>query len=211
MPSIVAAGRSTARDRHGPACRRQPNTGLGGWPMKEMASSRCPSQWRYHTDPRTPACSQPTWRLPHESLPTRRDVLQPLCYRPLECRPGSFVSDAAGQRTQQQSRRVLSFGRIPAAMCSVQEATGQPRVSISPGQPICGAPTGIEPATPSLPWNHRDRCADRRFPRSRATVGAEVIGSLLAKVCALSIRCMTAEPPRPLTSSACSVAFGPHD
>src|SRR5829696_10323545 len=33
------------------------------------------SRWRYHTGPRTPARSQPTWRLPHESLPTRRDVL----------------------------------------------------------------------------------------------------------------------------------------
>ena len=32
----------TARDRHGPACRRQPNTGLGRWPMQEMASSRWP-------------------------------------------------------------------------------------------------------------------------------------------------------------------------
>jgi hypothetical protein len=38
-----------------------------------------PSQWRYHTGPRTPACSQPTWRLPHESLPTRRDVLSNRC------------------------------------------------------------------------------------------------------------------------------------
>src|SRR5918994_7097301 len=31
----------------------------------------------------------------------------------------------------------------------------------------------------------RNRCADRRFPRSRPTVGAEVIGSLSAKVCVL--------------------------
>ncbi|HEX3207291.1 MAG TPA: hypothetical protein VHQ68_13740 [Propionibacteriaceae bacterium] len=32
MASIVAAGRSTARDRYGPACRRQPNTQVPvGW------------------------------------------------------------------------------------------------------------------------------------------------------------------------------------
>jgi hypothetical protein len=31
----------------------------------------------------------------------------------------------------------------------------------------------------------RNRCADRRFPRSRPTVGVEVIGSLSARLCAL--------------------------
>ena len=35
----------------------------------------------------------------------------------------------------------------------------------------------------------RNRCADRRFPRSRPTVGAKVIGSLSAKLCALLARC----------------------
>ena len=41
-----------------------------------------------------------------------------------------------------------------------------------------------------------NRCADRRFPRSRPTVRAEVIGSLPAKLCVLD-RCMT-EAQRPL-------------
>ena len=35
----------------------------------------------------------------------------------------------------------------------------------------------------------RNRCANRRFPRSRPTVGVEVIGSLPAKLCALFKRC----------------------
>ena len=150
MASIVDAGRSTARDRHGPACRRQPNTGLGRWPMQEMASSRCP---------RNGGTTLARARRPARSRPggSRMRVcqhagcaLQPLCYRPLEFRPGPFGSDAAGQRTQQQSRRVLSLGRIPAAMCSLQEATGQPRVSISPGQPICGAPRRNRTGDPIL-------------------------------------------------------------
>ena len=46
---------------------------------------------------------------------------------------------------------------------------------------------GIEPTTPSLPWTHRDRCADRRFPRSRPTVGGEVIGSPPEKLCVLAL------------------------
>ena len=104
---------------------------------------------------RRPARSRPGG-LPHERLPTRGDVLSNRCaIGPLECGPGSFGSDAAGQRTQQPSRRVLSFGRIPAAMCSVQEATGQPRVSISPGQPMCGAPRRNRTGDPSLPSMRR--------------------------------------------------------
>jgi hypothetical protein len=35
----------------------------------------------------------------------------------------------------------------------------------------------------------RNRCADRRFPSSRSTVGAEVIGSLPTKLCALFQPC----------------------
>jgi hypothetical protein len=35
------------------------------------------------------------------------------------------------------------------------------------------------------PGTTRHRCADDRFPRSRPTVGAKVIGSLSAKLCAL--------------------------
>jgi hypothetical protein len=35
----------------------------------------------------------------------------------------------------------------------------------------------------------RNRCAERPFPRSRPTVGAEVIGSLSAKLCALLKPC----------------------
>ena len=41
----------------------------------------------------------------------------------------------------------------------------------------------------------RNRCADHRFPRSRPTVGAEVIGSLSAKLCVLKLT--------PVASGAC--------
>src|SRR4029450_3863291 len=55
------------------------------------------------------------------------------------------------------------------------------QVRLNEKAPISGAfaepSSGIEPATPSLPWNHRNRCANPRFPRSRPTVVADVIGS----------------------------------
>jgi hypothetical protein len=59
--------------------------------------------------------------------------------------------------------------------------------SVSAGQPGCGAPrrnrTGDPILTMEPPGN---RCAEPRFPSSRPTVGAKVIGSLSAKLCALS-------------------------
>jgi hypothetical protein len=46
-------------------------------------------------------------------------------------------------------------------------------------------PAGIEPATHPYHGTTGNRCADRRFPRSRPTVGAKVIGSPSAKLCVL--------------------------
>ena len=48
-----------------------------------------------------------------------------------------------------------------------------------------GAPRRNEPATHPYHGTTRNRCANRRSRRSRPTVGAEVIGSLSAKLCAL--------------------------
>ena len=45
-------------------------------------------------------------------------------------------------------------------------------------------PAGIEPATPSLPWNHREPLCEPAFSQVAPTVGAEVIGSPSAKLCA---------------------------
>jgi hypothetical protein len=54
------------------------------------------------------------------------------------------------------------------------------------GRPGIGRTLSI-PRSRTHPYHGttRNRCADRRFPRSRPTVGAEVIGSLAAKLCAL--------------------------
>src|SRR5215203_453823 len=57
---------------------------------------------------------------------------------------------------------------------------GMNRPGVGPGLSCClgvEPPAGIEPATPSFPWNPRNRCADRRYRRSRSTVGARVMGS----------------------------------
>jgi hypothetical protein len=35
--------------------------------------------------------------------------------------------------------------------------------SVSAGQPMCGAPGGIEPPTPSSPWNHQEPLCGPRF------------------------------------------------
>ena len=43
-----------------------------------------------------------------------------------------------------------------------------PRINLTgipAGQHLCGAPAGIEPATPSLPWNHREPLCDPPFPQ----------------------------------------------
>jgi hypothetical protein len=39
------------------------------------------------------------------------------------------------------------------------------------------SPPGIEPATPSLPWNHQEPLCGPPFPSSRSTVEPNVIGS----------------------------------
>ena len=43
-------------------------------------------------------------------------------------------------------------------------------------------PAGIEPATPSLPWNHQEPLCGPPFPQVTPDRRAEVIGSLSAKV-----------------------------
>ena len=48
--------------------------------------------------------------------------------------------------------------------------------SVSAGQPGCGAPAGIEPATPSL-WNHQKPLCEPPFPQVPLDRRAEVIGS----------------------------------
>jgi hypothetical protein len=55
-------------------------------------------------------------------------------------------------------------------------------------------PAGIEPATHPYHGTTRNRCAERRNRRSRLTVRVEVIGSLLATVCALLQDMRSAEP-----------------
>src|SRR4029434_5194004 len=35
--------------------------------------------------------------------------------------------------------------------------------SVAAGQDLCGAPAGIEPATPSLPWNHQEPLCEPPF------------------------------------------------
>jgi hypothetical protein len=47
----------------------------------------------------------------------------------------------------------------------------------------------------------RNRCANRRFPRSRPTVGAEVIGSPSAKLCALFKPCADRRSSKPSSRS----------
>src|SRR5215218_7067097 len=83
------------------------------------------------------------------------------------------------------SHRSQGFGRL-AALCRSARFISWTRVpSDTGGWPGIGrlsASQRIE--NPSLPWNHQDRCADRRSPRSRRTVGTKVIGSLSAKLCA---------------------------
>jgi hypothetical protein len=46
------------------------------------------------------------------------------------------------------------------------------------------SPAGIEPATPSLPWNHQEPLCRRPFSQLAPDRRAEVIGSPSAKVCA---------------------------
>ena len=47
----------------------------------------------------------------------------------------------------------------------------------------------------------RNRCADRRIPRSRPTVGAKVIGSLSAQLCALFKPCANRRWSKPSSRS----------
>jgi hypothetical protein len=57
----------------------------------------------------------------------------------------------------------------------------------------------------------RNRCADRRFPRSRPTVRVEVIGSLPAKVCAHFKPCAASivAAPEEAPSTTCWMQRGP--
>src|SRR5215211_1038285 len=70
---------------------------------------------------------------------------------------------------------------------SLPRQTGpNPKItSVSAGQDLCGAPPPESNRRPH-PYHGTtgNRCADRRFPRSRPTVGAEVIGSPPTKLCA---------------------------
>jgi hypothetical protein len=102
-------------------------------------------------------------------------------------RPGLITHDrrvaAAGATTTQGVQIELANLWQTASSSS----RGGHRPSAWPGLScwvVVKPPAGIEPATPSLPWNPRNRCAEPRFPRSRPTVRAKVIGSLLTKVCA---------------------------
>jgi hypothetical protein len=74
------------------------------------------------------------------------------------------------------------------------------RTSRWPVFPLVRAYVGPPPESNRRPHPYHgttgNRCAVRRFPRSRATVGAKVIGSLSAKLCALH-PLQTAEPQQP--------------
>ena len=66
---------------------------------------------------------------------------------------------------------------------------------------LAGQPDGHQRRAHPYHGTTGNRCADRRFPRSRPTVVAEVIGSLSAKLCVLSIRYITAEPTQVIATS----------
>jgi hypothetical protein len=113
-------------------------------------------------------------------------ALQPLCPLPLECSPGSCGSERAAQRGDARSRLALTLSHIPTAMCSLTtgaQTTTDQRFRWS------GCVWSPPPESNRRPHPYhgttRNRCAERRFPRSPSTVGAEVIGSLSAKLCAL--------------------------
>ena len=50
---------------------------------------------------------------------------------------------------------------------TVEASSNATATSVCAGQSLCGAP-GIEPATPSLPWNHREPLCGTPFPPARA-------------------------------------------
>src|SRR5215218_9322742 len=76
-----------------------------------------------------------------------------------------------------------ALGHIPAATCSHYRLENDNR----PAFPLVSL--GVEPPAESNRRPHpyhgttRNRCANRRSPRSRPTVEAEVIGSLPTQVC----------------------------
>jgi hypothetical protein len=105
----------------------------------------------------------------HAHRPVPAASLRPLC--------------PPGLRTCRTGRRRV------AAWLEIRRGRNERLTSVSAGQSLCGAPVWSPPPESNRrphPYHGttRNRCADRRCPRSRPTVRAEVIGSLPAKLCA---------------------------
>jgi hypothetical protein len=58
--------------------------------------------------------------------------------------------------------------------------------SVCAGQDLCGAPAGIEPATPSLPWNHQEPLCGPPVSPGRARPSGPKLSVLLQRSYALS-------------------------
>ena len=53
-------------------------------------------------------------------------------------------------------RRSPRFGHVPDHLTAARPAPNAKMTSVRAGHRLVEAPAGIEPATPSLPWNHRE-------------------------------------------------------
>jgi hypothetical protein len=104
-------------------------------------------------------------------------ALQPLCHRPLESWRPSLGSKAAVQRACKQSRRVLVFVTSRPLCAGLDKSSDANSPSVWAGQPGCRAPPESNRRPHPYHGTTRNRCADHRFPRSRPTVEAKVIGS----------------------------------
>jgi hypothetical protein len=91
------------------------------------------------------------------------------------------------RNVMQGSVLIPSYGRFSRFGHEADQLIAPPtdpnvtKASVSAGHRGGGAPAGIEPATPSLPWNHREPLCGPPFPRSRATVRAKVMRSLFVQ------------------------------
>jgi hypothetical protein len=134
----------------------------GGHESRGPPNFRPTAAWQFH--PSASTVARPSG--PALTLIRRYVLSNPLC----------------GWRTRTQRRRNQQVGWSerwtptpgerpvrphPDKGCALQPfdrpSNAEP-TSIPAGQHLCGAPAGIEPATPSLPWNHQEPLCGTPFP-----------------------------------------------
>ena len=95
-------------------------------------------------------------------------------HRSPACRRADKVLERARPEPERLTREVLSIRHAPvqhhpnATQTSVARSTGTPDAQLTAFplvSPCVEPPAGIEPATPSLPWNHQEPLCGPPFPQ----------------------------------------------